>query len=78
MIDVHFEAEQTQGTVVSSFDARIKTGEQVTLYPSPLNPEQPILKHRTTFYKVKSFSHEGHDDGSTTTRYAFWDPYTLE
>ncbi len=82
MIKAIFLAGGKQGVVLESSEGNFKVGDEVFITLSEqspgLKPEQPVVKHRTTHYKVKNFASTTLEEGSLEATWELRDPFSFE
>jgi len=82
MIKAIFPAGSKEGVVLESNEGKFKAGDAVFITlpeQSPeLRPEQPVVKHLTTNYKVKNFASKVLEDGSLEASWELRDVFTFE
>ncbi len=82
MIKAIFPAKGKEGVVLESDEGKFKAGDAVFItlpeQGPELRPEQPVVKHRTTHYKVKNFESNTLEDGSLEATWELRDIFTFE
>jgi len=82
MIKAIFVAGGKQGVVLESDEGNFKAGDEVFITLPEQGPElrveQPVVKHRTTNYKVKNFVSKALEDGSLEASWELRDVFTFE
>jgi hypothetical protein len=82
MIQIHILQGSKEGSVLESDHPKFKIGDGVTVHVGVHSPElrdeQPVIKHRTTNYKVKNYSEQLQPDGSRLAQFEIRDTFTFD
>lgn len=82
MIQIQILPNSKEGSVLESDHPKFKVGDGVTVHVGVHSPElrdeQPVIKHRTTNYKVKNYSEAVQPDGSRRASFEIRDTFTFD